>query len=64
MGRPSLNCPNTKTPGSPGVNVVRPTSESEKVSNKMQTTYRSGVGMLFYLAKHTRPNIANAVREL
>jgi hypothetical protein len=26
--------------------------------------YRSGVGMLLYLVKHSRPDIANAVREL
>ena len=28
------------------------------------TLYRSGVGMLLYLVKHTRPDIANGVREL
>ena len=26
--------------------------------------YRSGVGMLLYLVKHSRPDIANGVREL
>ena len=30
----------------------------------MKTTYRSGVGMQLYLVKHSRPDIANAVREL
>jgi hypothetical protein len=31
--------------------------------NKQQQ-FRSGVGMLFYLVKHSRPDLANAVREL
>jgi hypothetical protein len=29
-----------------------------------QFWYRSGVGMLLYLVKHSRPDIANATREL
>jgi hypothetical protein len=29
-----------------------------------QTKYHSGVGMLLYLAKHSRPDISNAVSEL
>jgi hypothetical protein len=29
-----------------------------------QTKYRSGVGMLLYLVKHTRFDIVNSVREL
>ena len=44
--------------------MVRPKVESEQVSPEMQTRYRSGVGMLLYLVKHSRPEIANAVREL
>ena len=52
------------TPGMPGTSVVRPKVESEQVSPEMQTRYRSGVGMLLYLVKHSRPEIANAVREL
>ena len=35
-----------------------------KVDSEKQSLYRSGVGMLLYLVKHTRPDIANAVREL
>jgi hypothetical protein len=31
---------------------------------EQQTKYRSGVGMLLYLVKHSRPDISNAVREL
>ena len=29
-----------------------------------QTLYRCGVGILLYLVKHTRPDLANAIREL
>ena len=38
--------------------------ESQKVSGSEQRVFRSGVGMLLYLVKHSRPDIANAVREL
>jgi hypothetical protein len=31
---------------------------------KDQTKYRSGVCMLLYLVKHSRPDISNAVRKL
>jgi hypothetical protein len=53
-----------KTPGTPQTGVVRPKDEDLLVSDHQQETYRSGVGMLLYLVKHLRPDIANAVREL
>jgi hypothetical protein len=31
---------------------------------EQQTKYSSGVGMLLYLVKHSRPGISNAVGEL
>ena len=55
---------NYKTPGTPGMHVVHPTEDSEKISSDDQLLFRSGVGMLLYLVKHSRPDIANAVREL
>jgi hypothetical protein len=54
----------TKTPGTPSFGIVRPINENEKISSEKQKLYRSGVGMLLYLVKHSRPDIANAVREL
>ena len=54
----------TKTPGPPGVTVDRPKEGDEVLSAEQQKLYRSGVGMLLYLVKHSRPDIANAVREL
>ena len=54
-----------KTPGTPGQGIVRPEKkEDENIDNEMRTRYRSGVGMLLYLVKHSRPDIANSVREL
>lgn len=53
-----------KTAGTPGTGIVRPGKDDPKLSMEDQTIYRSGVGMLLYLVKHSRPDIANAVREL
>ena len=53
-----------KTPGTPHTGVVRPKDEDLLVGDSQQELYRSGVGMLLYLVKHSRPDIANAVREL
>jgi hypothetical protein len=51
-----------KTPGTPGGSILR--NPMAKVDVDKQKIYRSGVGMLLYLVKHSRPDIANAVREL
>ena len=53
-----------KTPGTPNLNMIRNTDESQAISREDQKLYRSGVGMLLYLVKHSRPDIANPVREL
>jgi hypothetical protein len=53
-----------KTPAIPRTTILRPTAEETMLSADDQKTYRSGVGMLLYLVKHSRPDIANAVREL
>jgi hypothetical protein len=53
-----------QTPGSPKTVVMRPEKGDTVLSPKDQTKYCSGVGMLLYLVKHSRPDISNAVREL
>ena len=53
-----------KTPGTPGFSIIRPKGDDITVSAEMQSRYRSGVGMLLFLVKHSRPDISNAVREL
>jgi hypothetical protein len=44
--------------------VIRPRPGDPLISKDDQSKYRSGVGMLLYLVKHSRPDISNAVREL
>ena len=56
--------PKYMTPGTPNKGIIRPSETDAKLSIEEQKVYRSGVGMLLYLVKHSRPDIANAVREL
>ena len=51
-----------KTPSASGEILSRKTNIY--VGKEDHGNYRSGVGMLLYLVKHTRPDIANTVREL
>jgi hypothetical protein len=44
--------------------IVCPKEGDPLISSKQQKLLRSGVGMLLYLVKHSRPDISNAVREL
>jgi hypothetical protein len=53
-----------QTPGTPHTGIMRPKEGDLLVGEEQQELYRSGVGMLLYLVKHSRPDIANAVREL
>jgi hypothetical protein len=53
-----------KTPGTPHTGLTRPSEEDPTVSPEEHKEYRSRVGMLLYLVKHSRPDIANATREL
>ncbi len=52
-----------KTLGTPGYEVSRPTSDNQKISTEKKAFYWMGIGMLLYLIKHSRPDIANAVRK-
>jgi len=53
-----------KTPGTPGYGILRNVNEKQRLKPEGQKKYRTGVGMLLYLVKHSRPDIANSVREL
>jgi hypothetical protein len=53
-----------QTPGTPGFQIVSPKESDEVLDDEFQKRYRTGVGMLMYCIKHSRPDIANAVREL
>ena len=51
------------TPCAAGSIVVREFNDDIELNNDEQSLYRSGIGILLYLAKYTRPDIANGVRE-
>ena len=53
----------TVTPGTPGF-IGGKGDDIPKVDEKTQSLFRSGVGTLLYLTKHSRPDITNPVREL
>jgi hypothetical protein len=57
------NLCNYGTPGTPQFKIVR-LDHADKVNAEMQLKYRSGVGILLNLIKYSRPDLANAVREL
>ena len=52
------------TPGTPRFTARRRENPKDKVSPEEHETYRTGVGTLLYLTKHSRPDICNPVREL
>ena len=43
---------------------MRPDENESKINHEDQQKYRSGIGMLLYLVKLSRPDILNAFREL
>ena len=52
------------TPGTPRVTARRLENKEDKVTAEDHESYRSGVGTLLYLMKHSRPDISNPVIEL
>ena len=64
FGEEVKNMRTYKTPGAPGVHVVRPGEEVKKISKESQTRFRIAVGLLLFLIKFTRPDLSNSVREL
>ena len=53
-----LNMGDYETPAAGSFKVVRPTTEEEKLDDEGQHKYRSGVGSLLYLLKHSRPDLS------
>jgi len=54
----------TETPSTPGFHVVRNIPNAVYTTDENQKLYRSGVGMLLYLVKHSRPDLSNGTQEL
>ena len=52
------------TPAQPGTVLMRPAEGEVVLSPADQTTLRSGVGKLMYQMQYSRPDIAQAVRDL
>ena len=52
------------TPGTPRFTARRIENPEDKVNPQDHEIYRSGVGTLLYLTKHSRPDICNPVRDL
>ena len=52
------------TPGTPRFIARRLENKEDKVNAEDHEAYRSGVGTLLHLMKHSRPHISNPVREL
>ena len=50
-------------PCTAGSVTVREFDDGERLDDKEQSLHRSGIGILLYLAKYTRPDIANGVRK-
>ena len=52
------------TPGTPRFIGMRVTDDEDKLPANEHATYLSGVGTLLYLAKHSRPDLCNAVSKV
>ena len=64
FGEKAMKTRSSLTPGTPSFIARRLENEEDKVNAQDHETYRSGVGTLLYLTKHSRPDISNPVREL
>ena len=56
-----------KTPAGNRDTIIRMKDDDQdavELPKEKQTKYRSGVGMLLYWVKFSRPDIANCIREL
>jgi hypothetical protein len=51
-------------PAGPKTLILRPKPGDPLIYADDQIKFRSVMGILLYLVKHSRPNISNAVREL
>ena len=54
----------TKTPGTARAVQVVPKEDKDKLDPEQHHKFRSGVGMLLHLLKHSRPELSNPIREL
>lgn len=55
-------CKPIEMPMTMGVKIKRDATDETKMTEEKQTKFRSVIGTLLYLVKHSRPDISNAVR--
>ena len=53
FGEDVKNLRSTSTPGTPGFVGAKTVEEEDKISTEEKSIYRSGVGTLLYLTKHS-----------
>ena len=59
-----MDLPISEVPATPGTSLQRTKNDEEALGPEEHKEFRSGVGILLYLVKNSRPDIANATREL
>ena len=64
FGELTKNMQEYAMPAGSGGHIKRPDENEPKINHEDKKKYRSGIGMLLYLVKFSRPDISNAVREL
>jgi len=64
FGKELANMQNYTAPGTPVFKLVKASEESEMIDDNLQSRFRTGVGQLMFLIKHSRLNLMSAVREL
>ena len=64
LGERAMKARLSLAPGTPRFTARRLDNKEDKVNAEEHEIYRSGVGTLLYLTKHSRPDISNPVREL
>ena len=64
FGPKIMHLPIFEVPATAGTCLQRTKDEDEILDEEEHKNFRSGVGILLYLVKNSRPDIANAVREL
>ena len=52
------------TPATPHKGIVLNQETDTNIAYKLQKRYRSGIGLLLYLSKHSQPELSNAEHEL
>jgi hypothetical protein len=64
FGDEIANLSNYGAPGTTPFRVLSPSENVDKIDPNQQARDRSGVGMMLFIIRYSRPDLANGVREL